>query len=341
MKELLKLTRELCALSGISGDEGKVAAYITECIKDYCDYEIDPIGNVIAHKKGKKPAARQVMFNAHMDEVGFTVSHISADGTLKFHPVGGVDAAVTAGRRMLVGPDALPAVVGLTPIHLTESAAREKSLTMEELYLDIGADSREEAQKLVSVGDSVTFADPFVPLGEELIMGKALDDRAGCALLIRMIRSELEYDCSFAFTVQEEIGCVGARTAAFAVRPQVSVVVETTTAGDLAGVAESKKVCRLGHGPVIPFMDRGTVYDRSLYDRAHALAKEKGIPTQTKEGVYGGTEGRSIQTAAGGAKVLAVSLPCRYLHSSGCVLHRGDLQRQLELLRLLAAELAR
>ena len=341
MTDLLKLTRTLCAIPGISGDEGQVANYITECIKDYCDYEIDPLGNILVHKKGKKPAAQKVLFNAHMDEVGFTVCHIAADGTLKFHAVGGVDAAVTVGRRVEIGTDRVSGVVGTAPIHLTESAAREKSLSMEELYLDIGASTREEAEALVRPGDSVTFADPFSPLGEDYIMGKALDDRAGCAMLIAMIRSELEYDCSFAFTVQEEIGCVGARTAAYALRPDISVVVETTTAGDLAGVAPSKTVCALGRGPVVPFMDRGTVYDRSLYDRVHAFAKEQNIPIQTKEGVYGGTEGRSIQTAAGGAKVLAVSLPCRYLHSSGCVLHRGDMEQQFRLLSALAAELAR
>lgn len=339
--ELLALTKELCALPGISGDEGAVAEYITNCIKDYCDYKIDNLGNIIAHKKGKKRPSKTLMLNAHMDEVGFTVCHIGSDGLLRFHAVGGVDAAVTVGRRVRVGRNGVPGVVGTAPIHLVEASAREKDLKPDELYIDIGAESREEAVQLVSPGDSVTFEDDFVRLGEGLIMGKALDDRAGCAMLIHLIQSELEYDCVFTFTVQEEIGCVGAKAAAFGVRPEVSLVVETTTAGDLAGVAPNKKVCALGQGPVVPFMDRGTVYDRELYARARRLAAEKGIPCQTKEGVYGGTEGRSIQTAAAGARVLAVSLPCRYLHSASCVLAEQDMHAELELLKALIEELAR
>lgn len=339
--ELLALTKELCALPGISGDEGAVTEYITSCIKGYCDYEIDSLGNIIAHKKGKKRPSKTLMLNAHMDEVGFTVCHIGSDGLLRFHTVGGVDAAVTVGRRVRVGRNGVPGVVGTAPIHLVDASAREKDLKPDELYIDIGAESREEAVQLVSPGDSVTFEDDFVRLGEGLIMGKALDDRAGCAMLIHLIQSELEYDCVFAFTVQEEIGCVGAKAAAFGVRPEVSIVVETTTAGDLAGVAPNKKVCALGQGPVVPFMDRGTVYDRELYARARRLAAEKGIPCQTKEGVYGGTEGRSIQTAAAGARVLAVSLPCRYLHSASCVLAEQDMHAELELLKALIEELAR
>ena len=339
--ELVTLTQQLCALSGISGDEGKVAEYITDCIKGCCNYKIDGLGNIIAFKKGKKTPAKKLMLNAHMDEVGFVVSHIGGDGTLKMHPVGGVDAAVTVGRRVLVGKNALPGVVGSVPIHLMESSARDKAVSMDELYIDIGANSKEEAEALVKPGDSVVFEPGFSFLGEGLIMGKALDDRAGCAMLIKLIQTELEYDCTFVFTVQEEIGCVGAKAAAYTVKPDISIVVETTTAGDLAGVAESKKVCALGSGPVIPFMDRGTVYDRNLYDRAHSLANKIGIKTQTKEGVYGGTEGRSIQTAAAGAKVLAVSLPCRYLHSASCVLSQQDMQNQLRLLQALIEEFAK
>ncbi len=261
--ELLKLTQELCTIPGISGDESRVAEYITNRIKDYCDYKIDPLGNIIAHKKGKKRAGKKLMLNAHMDEVGFTVCHIGGEGTLKIHAVGGVDAAVAVGRRVLVGQKQVPGVVGTTPIHLMDAAARDKGVKMDDLYVDIGAENKEQAQELVRLGESVTFEPGFSALGEGCIMGKALDDRAGCAMLIKLIQSELEYDCTFVFTVQEEIGCVGAKAAAYTVSPDFSLIVETTTAGDLAGVPGSKKVCALGKGPVIPFMVRGTVYARS------------------------------------------------------------------------------
>ena len=140
--------------------------------------------------------------------------------------------------------------------------------------------------------------------GEGRVAGRALDDRAGCAMLLAMIREELPCDCCFSFTVQEEVGCFGGKTAAYTLRPDIAVAVETTTAGDLAGVPEERKVCRLGQGPVVSFMDRGTIYTYDLYKKVRALADENGIPNQTKEGVFGGNESRSLMTAAGGSEEL-------------------------------------
>ena len=167
MMELLELTRELCALPGISGEEGKAAEYITNCIKDYCEYKIDPLGSILAWKKGKNPAGKKLLLNAHMDEVGFTVCFINSDGTLRVHPVGGVDAAVVVGRRVLVGEKLLPGVVGTTPIHLMDAAARDKGVKMDDLYIDIGVDSKEEAEKLVSLG----IASPLNPALKHLVKG--------------------------------------------------------------------------------------------------------------------------------------------------------------------------
>jgi len=338
--DLVELTRELAALPGISGDEGLVATYITECIKGHCDYKIDPLGNIIAHKKGAAPAGHTLMLSAHMDEVGLTVCRVCDDGTLKVHAVGGVDAAVVTGRRVLVGSKGLPGITGIVPIHLLEKEDAEKPLKLDSLYIDIGAADKAAAEKLAAPGDSVTFEPGWAELGDGMLMGKALDDRAGCALLVKLIQSDLPCDCVFAFTVQEEIGCIGGRTAAFAVRPEFSLVVETTTAGDLAGVPADKKVCSVGAGPVIPFMDRGAVYDAGMYRRARAVAGDNNIPCQTKEGVYGGTEARSVQQTAAGARVLAVSLPCRYLHSPSCLLARRDLEAEYKLLLALIGEFA-
>lgn len=149
---MIDLIRELSAISGISGDEGRVAAYITNCIKDHCEYRIDGLGNVIAHKKGAAPAAKALMLSAHMDEVGMIVTSISEEGLLKLATVGGVDASVIAGRRVFVGDHQIPGVVGLRPIHLIETAEREKSLKLDELMVEIGAVDKADAQKLVSPG---------------------------------------------------------------------------------------------------------------------------------------------------------------------------------------------
>ncbi len=337
MRELL---RDICAISGISGDEGRVSDFVINHIKNYCEYSIDPLGNVIAHKKGVKPAAVKLMLSAHMDEVGMMVTHITSDGLLKLDMVGGVDPSVVAGRRVLVGREGIHGILGLVPVHLLSADAREKSLKADALYIDIGVTDRAEAEKLVAPGDSVVFESAFAEFGDGLVMDKALDDRAGCALMIRLIQSELPYDCTFAFTVQEEVGCIGGRTAAYGVRPDIGIAVETTTAADLPTTPSHKQVCRLGAGPVISFMDRGAVYDRELYRRGMELAKRRGIPCQTKEGIYGGNESRSVQTTATGAKIMAVSMPCRYLHSPSCTLDMHDVEQTYELLRALIEELA-
>ncbi len=336
---MLSLIEALCALPGAPGNEDAVRNYITESIKDYCDYKIDPLGNIIAHKKGKSAAARLLLLSAHMDEVGLIITAVEESGLLKFTALGGVDASVMAGRRVFIGAAGVPGVVGTKPIHLLESEEREKPLKADTLCIDIGAENRENALELVAPGDTATFEPGLTEFGDGLVRAKALDDRVGCALLIELIRGELPYDCTFAFTVQEETGCIGAKAAAFGVEPDIGIAVETTTAGDIVGTAPARRVCSLGRGPVISFMDKGTIYDRGLFDTAVAVARKRDIPFQVKEGVFGGNESRSVQTAAAGARVLAVSLPCRYLHSPGSVLAKKDLQPTLTLLRGLIEKL--
>jgi endoglucanase len=184
------------------------------------------------------------------------------------------------------------------------------------------------------------FVGPWLEVGEGNVLAKALDDRAGCAILVDLIRSELPYDCWFSFTVQEETGCTGGVTAAYAVMPDIAIAVETTTASDIAGVPEGKTVCSFGGGPVLSFQDRGTVYDAGLYRFALNLAREKAIPAQSKTLVAGGNESRSLQIAGSGARVMAISMPCRYLHSPSCMLRVSDIAHTRELLLALCADLA-
>ena len=271
--ELKKLLETLTALRGISGREDAVREAILAEIKDHCEsWTVDNLGNLLVEKKGRARAAKRVQFSAHMDEVGFIVTYIEEDGTLRFTPVGGVMASVTAARPVLVGANALPGIIGTKPIHLMEKSEHEEYAKTSDMAIDIGASSREEAQKLVKVGDMVTFAGGFTPMGD-LVRAKAIDDRAGCALLIKLIQSDLPYDCCFSFTVQEETGCAGAKAAAYSLAPELAVAVEGTTAGDIPGAPAHKVVCRVGKGPVVSFMDKGTIYTRELYDAAFAAAQ--------------------------------------------------------------------
>lgn len=337
---MLELIKELCAISGISGRENAVRDYIIEKIKDYAEYSIDPLGNLIVFKKGKNPAKNKVMLDAHMDEVGMIVTGISSDGFLKFAKVGGINSKVIIGRSVKVGEKAVNGVIGIKPVHLVDKDKEDAIPTADELYIDIGAADKAEAESVVSLGDAVWFGSNAVEFGDGFIKAKALDDRAGCAILIELIRGELEYDAWFSFSVQEEIGTRGAQTAAFGIAPDYAVVVETTTAADISGVKDNDRVCVCGKGGAVSFMDRRTIYDKTLFDRAFAIAAEKNIICQPKTVVAGGNDAGAIHKSRAGVKVLTVSVPCRYLHSPSCVIKYSDAEESLKLIKALAEDFA-
>ena len=337
---MLELIEELCTLSGISGREDSVRDYIINKIKDYAEYSVDPLGNLIVFKKGKKPAKNKVMLDAHMDEVGMIVTAITSEGFLKFAKVGGINSKVILGRSVKVGEKAVNGVIGIKPVHLVDKDKEDAIPSADELYIDIGALDKEEAQSVVSLGDAVWFNSDFVEFGNGFVKAKALDDRAGCALLIEMIRSELEYDAWFSFSVQEEIGTRGAQTAAFNIAPDYAIVVETTTAADISGVKDENQVCICGKGGAVSFMDRSTIYNKALFDRAFEVAKEKNIICQPKTVVAGGNDAGAIHKSRGGVKVLTVSVPCRYLHSPACVIKHSDAEESLKLIKAMAEEFA-
>ncbi len=337
---MLEMIEELCALSGISGRENAVRDYIINKIKDYAEYSIDPLGNLIVFKRGKNPAKNKVMLDAHMDEVGMMISAITSEGYLKFVKVGGIDSRVMLGRAVKVGEKAVNGVIGIKPVHLVDKDKEADIPKPDDLYIDIGAKSKEEAAEYVRIGDAAWFAGDFVEFGDGFVKSKALDDRAGCAILIEMIRSEIEYDTWFSFSVQEEIGTRGAQTAAFTIAPDYAIVVETTTAADISGVKDEKRVCVCGEGGTVSFMDRSTLYDRELFDKAFEIAARDGIKCQPKTMVAGGNDAGAIHKSRGGVKVLTVSVPCRYLHSPGCVIKYSDVEESLKLIRAMAEEFA-
>ncbi len=330
--------KTLCELNGTSGREHAVREYIIEQIKDYAGYSVDKLGNIIAFKRGKEVPKNKIMLDAHMDEVGLIVTSVQSDGTLTFAEVGGVDPSVVIGRQVKI--NGLYGVVGAKAVHNLSADEKENAPEMDSLYIDIGAADKEEAEKHVRLGDCAYFASEYVDLGNDTIKAKAIDDRFGCALLIDMIKSELKYDMHFTFSVQEEIGLRGARTAAYTVNPDIAIVVETTTAADIDCVAPKKQVCHLGKGAVIPFMDRSTMYDKDLYDMAFELAKEKNIPCQTKTTIAGGNNSGAIHTARSGIKTIAVSAPCRYLHSPSCIADKHDLKACYDIINAIIEKAA-
>jgi|UniRef100_UPI003FF0F572 putative aminopeptidase FrvX len=331
------MLKDLCLLNGTSGREDAVRNYIIEKIKDKCEYSVDALGSVIAFKKGRKAPDKKVLVAAHTDEVGFIITDITDDGYLRFAPVGGIDAAVVLGRRVDI--NGIKGVVGAKAVHLLSDDEKKNEPAFDKLAIDIGAADKAEAEKAVSLGDCAYFASDYCEFGDGFIKSKALDDRIGCMLMIELINSDLEYDTYFCFNVQEEVGLRGSGCSAYAVKPDVAVILESTTAADIDGVTGGDKCCVLGKGPVVSFMDGRTIYDKQIFDLAFEVAKENNIKIQTKTKIAGGNDAGAIQKSGAGCRVAAVSLPCRYIHSGSSVVKIGDIEETRRFLPLFLSKL--
>lgn len=331
------MLKDLCLLNGTSGREEAVRNYIIEKIKDKCEYSVDALGSVIAFKKGRKAPDKKVLVAAHTDEVGFIITDITDDGYLRFAPVGGIDAAVVLGRRVDI--NGIKGVVGAKAVHLLSDDEKKNEPAFDKFAIDIGAADKAEAEKAVSLGDCAYFASDYCEFGDGFIKSKALDDRIGCMLMIELINSDLEYDTYFCFNVQEEVGLRGSGCSAYAVKPDVAVILESTTAADIDGVTGGDKCCVLGKGPVVSFMDGRTIYDKQIFDLAFDVAKENNIKIQTKTKIAGGNDAGAIQKSGAGCRVAAVSLPCRYIHSGSSVVKIGDIEETRRFLPLFLSKL--
>ncbi len=317
---MIELLKKLCLADGVSGNEKNVAQIIIDEIKDYAQVKTDALGNIIAFKKGKKTPDKRIMIDAHIDEVGLIITGVTSDGFLKFSVVGGINSSALICKKVLIEGKTV-GVIGCKPVHLCSADEKETPPKENSLYIDIGASTKEEALKTVRLGDMATFISEFLLMGNENLKAKALDDRVGCATLISMIKNYDEYDFYATFTVQEEVGLRGARTATFGVNPDFAICLEATTAADIAGVADEDKVCALGKGPAVSFMDKATVYDRGLYDAALLC----NTPHQTKSAVTGGNNSGAVHLTKEGVRTIALSVPCRYIHTGSSVCNISDI----------------
>ena len=331
-----ELIKRLCQAFGPTGCEDAVAELVRGEIADVCpDAFTDRMGNVIARMRFGNTSVSsrmKIMVSAHMDEVGFMITEIKSNGYLGIDTVGGISESVLAGRRVSVlskqGP--INGVIASKAIHHKERKDRNKTTPIDKLYIDIGARDEDEAKQYVDVGDFATFESEFYEFGDGFLKGKALDDRMGCAAMIEVMHRLYEQppthdvDVYFCFTVREEIGLSGAKAAAYRIRPNVAIVLETTAIADIADTPAEKKVADAGGGAAISVMDRATMYNRDLVNYALDLAKANGIKAQVKRYVSGGNDAGTIHKTADGIKTLAISVPTRYLHSPACVAKLED-----------------
>ncbi len=329
---MIETVKKLCSLSGVASFEDPVRDYLINEAKPYADeMRVDALGNLIIFKKGTKSTGNKLMLCAHMDEVGLIIKRITDDGYLKFAPIGGIDRRVLIGKRVFVGWNRVPGIIGLKAVHLTTADERGKMPRIDEFYLDIGAKNKEEAEALVTCGDFAVFDNECLEFGNGMFKAKAIDDRVGCAVMLKMLQRDLPMDCVFAFTVQEEVGTRGAFGAAFSITPEIALVLETTTAADLPGIKGQKRVCTPGHGPVISLMDGGTIYDKELFQLMCDTADSEGIPWQVKHYIAGGNDSRAIQRTKSGVRVAGLSAAVRYLHAPTSVGATKDFEQMLTL----------
>ena len=331
MNEILK---SLCMLDGASGDEAAVREFVISQIKDFCEYSVDNLGNIIAFKKGKNASAKKVLIDAHLDEVGLIITHIDGDGFARFTTVGGIDTAALMFRRVLIN-GSVKGVIGGKPVHLCEGDERKKLPSASSLYIDLGVSSKEEAEKLISVGDCAVMCSDYTVVGDK-VLSKALDDRVGCAILIDLLKNDAEYDFYASFSTQEEVGLRGAKVAAYSVDPDSAIVIDGTTAADVSGVADAQRVCSQGEGAVVSFMDGATSYDREYY----SAALNSGIKAQSKRAVAGGNNAGAIHQSRGGVRVVALSVPCRYIHTSGSTCDMRDVIAVRDLTKYMLENIA-
>ncbi len=327
------MLKKLTELSGVSGNEKNVSDYIFSELQPFADKaEKDNIGNLIFYKKGKNPTGTTVAVFAHMDEVGLIVTDITDDGYLKFSSVGGIDDRILLTQRVLVGKEQINGVIGIKAVHLQTKDERGKVIKIEEMYIDIGALNKEDAQKVAKKGDYVSFNSPYQKLSRDRFKAKAIDDRAGCAIIMELIKESYDEDIYFCFTVQEETGLRGAQVLSRRINPDIALVLEATTASDTAFSPKHLYATTLGNGPVITNMDRGAYADKELNSFITNIAENNSIPYQNKLTSNGGNDSRQIQTGASGCRVCSVSLPCRYIHSPVSVADMNDYKSMKNLI---------
>mgnify|MGYP000854053903 CR=1 FL=1 len=324
--------KELSERHGVSGDETKVRNFVREKLLEMgIKHFTDSMGNLFALKEGqRKNEDPGLMITAHMDEVGLMVSSVEKSGHLRFYKVGGIDERSLISKPVRIGKEGIPGVIGSKAIHLQKKGEREKALTVDELYIDIGAKNKEEAEKVVKPGDFVSF-DTKAEIWGNVFKGKALDNRAGCAALLELLSRK--HDCGFTavFTVQEEIGMRGAKVAAYRVNPRIALVIETTAAADVAEVKEHDTATVLGKGPAFTLKDDSVITHPRLLERLIEVAEEEKRPYQFRRFLGNFTDAGAISQARGGTMTGVISTPCRYLHSSASLINLDDLRNLVEI----------
>lgn len=334
----MELIKQLCEADGISGYEKNVAEIMKKELTKTCDkVETDSFGNIIATKgKGKT----EIMLAAHMDEIGLMVKHINEQGFINFIKIGGIDDRVLINQRVQIKTKkgSINGIIGSKPPHLQKEEEKKKIIKHDELFVDIGAKNQKEAEKMVEVGDPIVFEPNFGQLTKEVYYGKAVDNRLGCYILLKVMEKlpkNINARIYAVGTAQEEVGLKGARVTAFKLDPDYAFAVDTTIAGDTPHIKKTESSLKIGHGPAITITEasgRGVVTHPKLRERLTKTAKKYKIPYQVDVLEGGMTDGAMIYLTREGIPTGVVSVACRYIHGSAGVFDMRDVDNTIKLL---------
>jgi endoglucanase len=337
MMTLIEILEDLSNACGVTGREQEIASLMRKYLKPYVDeVKEDKLGNVIGIREGEKHA-RKVMLAAHMDEIGLLVKTITKEGFLYFVKVGGIDDRILPAQKVIIhaenGP--LHGIIGSRPPHIQKIEERQKVISYDELFIDVGAKSLEEAQKMgVKIGDTASFDVRFAKIGKNVVIGKAFDDRIGLAIMIETLKRLRKTECSVyaVGTVQEEAGSRGAATSAFGISPDVGLALDVTVAGDTPGVKEVETPIKMGRGPALTVADSGMIVPPRILRLLVNTAEQNKLPYQLETLMGGSTDAARILLTREGVPCGAISIPTRYIHSPTSMLDLEDVENTVKLL---------
>ena len=337
----VELLSKTCETAGAPGFENRVRELVLSNIKPHVDsIEIDNMGNVIALKKGKSDA-KKVMIGAHMDEIGFIVTHVDPNGFVKFHPLGGFDPKTLTSQRVIIhGKKDIIGVMGSKPIHVMTPEEKNKVPKITDYYIDLGIDKK-EVDKIVKVGDSITRQRELIEMGD-CVNCKSLDNRIAVFILMEVLgkMDQPAYDTYAVFTVQEEVGIRGAQVATQKIQPDFGFGLDTTIAYDVPGAAEHEKITSLGKGVAIKIMDASTICDTRMVSFMQKQADSNKISWQNEILTAGGTDTANIQRMTPGGSIAgAFSIPTRHIHQVIEMVHKSDVKNCIDLITICLSKL--
>lgn len=340
MEKHIKLIKELCELNAPSGFEEDAREYLKKEMKDLGNISFDFLGSIICEKKGTENGPK-IMLPGHMDEIGFLVKHITKEGFIKFITLGGWWDQVLLGKKVIIKTKKgdITGVIGSTPPHVLEAKDRDVVVKIKSMFIDIGAESKEEAEDTfgVALGDPIVPCSEFIQMANpNYYMAKALDNRLGTALMVDILKEfqnqnhpNILYGVG---TVQEEVGLRGAQTAANHIKPDINFTLDVGIAGDTPGLESHNMNADLGKGPIILLADASLIPHRKLKNFVLETAKEMDIPVQLSTMVGGGTDAGSIHLSEAGVPSVSFGIPTRYIHSHNSIFNIKDYEYLKKLL---------